>query len=231
MLVAKCYSTFSNAYSVPASIVFLHFIVAVLRGNNIFAFYRRRAARKQYLCRFIVAVQRGNNIYAVLSSPCGAETISLPFYRRRAARKQYFCHFIVAVRRGNNIYAVLRRRAARKQYFCISSFAALLRALKFLFSSLQNGGTCWNGRCGACVPARMSAQRRCHPKMRRCHPQTLQSHPRMMHFHVQTRCFYPRKAPPNDGCALAGRAGRHIGTATTTLDDYFGHVPAKSFII
>ena len=220
-----------NACSATASIVFHVLSSPRGAGTILLPFYRRRAARKQYLCHFIVTVQRGNNIFA--------------FYRHRAARKQYLCHFIVAVQRGNNIYAVLssprsaetislpfyRRRAARKQYFCISSFAALLRALKFLFSSLQNGGTCWNGRCGACVPARMSAQRRCHPKMRRCHPQTLQSHPRMMHFHVQTRCFYPRKAPPNDGCALAGRAGRHIGTATTTLDDYFGHVPAKSFII
>ena len=164
MLVPKCYSTFSNACSVPASIVFLHFIVAVLRGNNIFAFYRHRAAREQYLFHFIVAVRRGNNIFA--------------FYRHRAARKQYLCHFIVTARRGNNIFAILpsprgaetiflpfyRHRAAREQYFCISSFAALLRALKFLFSSLQNGGTCWNGRGGACVPARTSAQRRFHTK-------------------------------------------------------------------
>ena len=55
-----------------------------------FIFYRRRAAREQYFCRFIVTAQRGNNIFAILSSPCSAETISLPFYRRRAARKQYF---------------------------------------------------------------------------------------------------------------------------------------------
>ena len=135
MPVAKCYSTFSNTCSVPASIVFLHFIVTVQRGNNIFTFYRRRAARKQYLCRFIVTAQRGNNIFAILSSPCSAETISLPFYRRRAARKQYLCHFIVTARRGNNIFAVLssprgaetifmpfyRRRAAREQYFRVLS--------------------------------------------------------------------------------------------------------------
>ena len=30
---------------------------------------------------------------------------------------------------------------------------------------------------------------------------------------------------------LWGDTGGHTGTATTTLDDYFGHVPAKSFII
>ena len=29
----------------------------------------------------------------------------------------------------------------------------------------------------------------------------------------------------NNGCALVGRAGRHTGTATTTLDDPFGCVP------
>ena len=52
-------------------------------------FYRRRAAREQYLCRFIVTARRGNNICAVLSSPRGAETILLPFYRHRAAREQY----------------------------------------------------------------------------------------------------------------------------------------------
>ena len=193
MLVAKCYSTFSNACSVPASIVFyilslpccaetifLRFIVTVQRGNNICAilsspcsagtifvpFYRRRAARKQYLCRFIVTARRGNNIFSILSSPCGAETIFLPFYRRRAARKQYF-RVLSSPRSAETIsLPFYRHRAAREQYFCISSFAALLRALKFLFSSLQNGGTCWNGRGGACVPARTSAQRRFHPKMR-----------------------------------------------------------------
>ena len=95
------------------SIVFCVFIVTVQRGNNIFAFYHRRAAREQYLCRFIVAVQRGNNIFAILSSPRSAETISLPFYRHRAARKQYLCRFIVAVQRGNNIFAF-----HRLQHYC-----------------------------------------------------------------------------------------------------------------
>ena len=77
-----------------------------------FIFYRHRAAREQYLCLFIVAVQRGNNIFAILSSPRRAGTIFLPFYRHRAARKQYFCHFIVTARRGNDIFPFYRRRAA-----------------------------------------------------------------------------------------------------------------------
>ena len=83
------------------------FIVTAQRENDIFAFYRHRAAREQYFCRFIVTARRGNNIFAVLSSPRGAGTIFLPFYRHRAAREQYFCHFIVAARRGNDTFAVL----------------------------------------------------------------------------------------------------------------------------
>ena len=88
--------------------------------------YRRRAARKQYLCRFIVTVQRENDTFAVLSSPRGAETIFVPVYRRRAARERYLCVLVLA---------------------------ALLRALKFLFPPLQNGDVCWNGR-GGCLCAR-----------------------------------------------------------------------------
>ena len=97
------------------------FIVTARRGNNICAvlssprgagtiflpIYRRRSARKQYLCQFIVTARRGNNIFDVLSSPCSAGTIFLPIYRRRAAREQYLCQFIVAVQRGNDICAVL----------------------------------------------------------------------------------------------------------------------------
>ena len=83
-------------------------------------------------------------------------------------------------------FTFYRHRAAREQYFRVLSFAALLRALKFLFSSLQNDGTCWNGRGGACVPARTSTQRRFH---------------RQNIFTHHARGF-------NDVCALAGRHGR-----------------------
>jgi len=121
----KCAFSTDKLQSILPSI-FLSFIVAAQRGNNIFAvlsspcsagtiflpFYRRRAAREQYFCHFIVAVQRGNDIFVILSSPCRAETIFLPFYRRRAAREQYFNYFIVAVQRGNDIFPFYRRRAA-----------------------------------------------------------------------------------------------------------------------
>ena len=103
----------------------------------------------------------------ILSSLCSARTIFVPIYHHRAAREQYFFRFIVTARRGNNIFAnlsspcsartilvpIYRRRAARERYFCVLVFAALLRALKFLFPPLQNGDVCWNGR-GGCLCAR-----------------------------------------------------------------------------
>ena len=48
-------------------------------GTIFLPFYRRRAAREQYLCRFIVTARRGNNIFAGLSSPCSAGTIFVRF--------------------------------------------------------------------------------------------------------------------------------------------------------
>ena len=114
-------------------------------------FYRRRAARKQYFCHFIVTARRGNNILAFLSSPRGAETISLPFYRHRAAREQYSCLFIVTAQRGNDIFAILssprgagtifllfyRHRAAREQYFCHFIVTARRGNDIFAFQCLQ----------------------------------------------------------------------------------------------
>ena len=79
--------------------------------------------------------------------------------------------------------------------FCVSSLAALLRALKFLFSPLQNGGVRWNGRGGACVPARTSAQRRFHTK----------TYLRIMYEDLTM------DAP------LWGDTGGHTGTAPTNL--------------
>ena len=63
-----------------------------------------------------------------------------------------------------------------------------MQALKLLFSPLRNGDRCWNGRGGACVPARTSAQRRFHVKI-------------YLRITYHARGF-------NDGCALVGRHGR-----------------------
>ena len=132
-------------------------------------FYRRRAARKQYLCHFIVTVQRGNNIFAVLSSPCSAETISLPFYRRRATREQYLCHFIVTVQRGNNIFAVLSSPRGAEIIFLHFIVCSITASIKiFVFTFAERRCVLENGRGGACVPARTSAQRRFHTKKGLC---------------------------------------------------------------
>ena len=200
MFFDRCYFCVSMLAALLESIVFRVLSSSCSAGTIFLPFYRHRAAREQYFCRFIVAVQRGNNILAVLSSPCGAETIFMPFYRHRAAREQYLCRFIVA---------------ARKQYFRISSFAASLRALKFLFSPLQNGDRCWNGRGGACVPARTSAQRRFHTK-NAVLPSANVAFPSANDALPCANAMFPSvKGTANDGCALVGRAGRHTGTATT----------------
>ena len=86
---------------------------------DFFIFYRRRAAREQYLCRFIVTAQRGNNIFAVLSSPCSAGTI--------------FFRFIVAAQRGNDIFPFYRHRSAREQYFAILSSPCSAGTIFFRF--------------------------------------------------------------------------------------------------
>ena len=72
--------------------------------------------------------------------------------------------------------------------FCVLSFVASLRAKNLLVSGSQLACTCWNGRGGAYVPARTSAQRRFHTKI-------------YLRITYHVRGF-------NDGCALAGRHGR-----------------------
>ena len=125
------------------------FIVAVQRENNIcanlsspcsartifFPFYRRCAARKQYLCRFIVTAQRGNNIFANLSSPCSARTILVPIYRRRAARERYLCRFIVTVQRENNICANLSSPCSAGTIFVRFSACSVIASIKIFIST------------------------------------------------------------------------------------------------
>ena len=107
----KCALSTDKLQSILPSI-FLSFIVAAQRGNNIFAILSSPCSAETIFFRFIVTAQRGNDIFVRLSSPCSAETIFLPFYRHRAAREQYFCHFIVTVQRGNDIFPFYHRRAA-----------------------------------------------------------------------------------------------------------------------
>ena len=70
--------------------------------------------------------------------------------------------------------------------FYFLEFAQDEQMPNFIFRGLLK----WNGRGGACVPARTSVQRRFHTKMARFHVQTACFHPRMRRCHVQTTCFH-----------------------------------------
>ena len=177
-------------------------MLAALLRALFFTFQRLQRYCEHCFLRFSACSVTASIVFCVLSLAALLRALFFAFQRLQRYCEHCFLRFNACSVTASTV-------------FCVFAFAALLRALKFLFSLLQNGGTCWNGRGGACVPARTSAQRRFHPKTRCCHPQTLHFHPRMMHFHVQTTCFYPRKAPLTMDAPLAGRAGRHTGTATT----------------
>ena len=106
-------------------------------GTIFLPFYRRRAARKQYLCRFIVTARRGNDIFVVLSSPLGAGTIFVPFYRRRAARERYLCRFIVTVQRENNICANLSSPCSAGTIFVRFSACSVIASIKIFISTFS----------------------------------------------------------------------------------------------
>ena len=144
----------------------------------IFAFQCSQRYCKHCFLRFIACSVTASIVFCVSSLAALLRALFFTFHRLQRYCEHCFLRFIACSVTASIV-------------FCVLSLAALLRALKFLFSPLQNGGVCWNGRGGACVPARTSAQRRFHTKMMCCHPQTLHFHSRMMSFHVQTPCFHP----------------------------------------
>ena len=73
------------------------------------------------------------------------------FYHLHRLCKHHFLRFAICIS-----YASI--------LFCVLSFAASLRAKNLLVSGSQLACTCWNGRGGAYVLARTSAQRRFHTK-------------------------------------------------------------------
>ena len=183
-------------------------MLAALLRALFFTFYRRRAAREQYFCHFIVVARRGNNIFAVLSSPCSAETISLPFYRRRSTREQYLCHFIVTVQRGNNIFAVLSSPRGAETiflHFIVCSITASIKIFVFTFAERR----CVFGMVGA-VPV--------------CPPERPRSGVSIPKYICASRIMHEdltMDAP------LQGDTGGHTGTAPTNLHHAFLHHSIK----
>ena len=125
----------------------------------IFAFQCSQRYCEHCFLRFSACSVTASTVFCVLSLAALLRALFFAFYRLQRYCEHCFLHFIACSVTASTV-------------FCVSALAASLRALKFLFSPLQNGGVCWNGRGGACVPARTSAQRRFHPKMMCCHAQT-----------------------------------------------------------
>ena len=124
--------------------------------------------------------------FAICGSSASIKFLVLPFAEAPQAPNFLFCHLRKLRKRHFLHFAICGSSANAK--FLVLPFAEAPQALKLLFSPLQNGDRCWNGRGGACVPARTSAQRRFHTQI-------------YLRITYHARGF-------NDGCALAGRHGR-----------------------
>ena len=115
-------------------------------------FYRHRAARKRYFCCFIVAVRRGNNIFAVLSSPCGAGTIFLCFIVTVRRGNNIFA-FLSSPRSAETIFSPFyRHRAAREQYFRVLSSPRSAGTIFLHFSACSAPANTFPNGFGFCRP-------------------------------------------------------------------------------
>ena len=116
----KCALSTGKLQSILPSI-FLSFIVAAPRGNNIFAFLSSPRGAGTIFFRFIVSAPRGNNIFAILSSPCSAGTIFVPFYRHRAARERYFAVLSSPCSAGTIFFRFIVAAQRSCKYICYAS--------------------------------------------------------------------------------------------------------------
>ena len=131
--------------------LFLISMLAALLRALFFAFQRLQRYCEHCFLRFNACSVTASIVFCVLSFAALLRALFFAFYRLQRYCEHCFLHFIACSVTASTV-------------FCVLALAALLRALKFLFSPLQNGDVCWNGRGGACVPARTSAQRRFHTK-------------------------------------------------------------------
>ena len=140
-----------------------------------FIFWRLHKLCKHHFLRLAICISYASAIFCVL-----------PFAEAPQAPNFLFCHLRKLRKRQIFCFAICGSSASAK--FLVLPFAEAPQASKLLFSPLRNGDMCWNGRGGACVPARTSAQRRFHTQI-------------YLHITYHAREF-------NDGCALVGRHGR-----------------------
>ena len=166
-------------------------MLAALLRALFFAFQRLQRYCEHCFLHFSACSVTASIVFCVSSLAALLRALFFAFHRLQRYCEHCFLRFIACSVTASIV-------------FCVLSLAASLRALKFLFSLLQNGSVQWNGRGGACVPARTSAQRR---------------------FHTKNTCIvrgeWMMDAP------LQGDTGGHTGTAPTKLHHAFLHHSIK----
>ena len=154
--------------------------------NLFLSFAQSWASLKIFFWRLPSFGQVSKSFFSVCPASGKSQIIFLAFAQPWASPKIFFYRLPSFGQVSNYFFSVCPTLGKSQIYFL--AFAQSEQASNFIFRGLLK----WNGRGGACVPARTSAQRRFHTKNTR----------------IVCEEF-------NDECALAGRAGRHTGTATT----------------
>ncbi len=158
--------------------------------QNIFLLFAQSwASLKIFFYRLPSLGQVSKYFFIVCPALGKSQIIFLPFAQLRASLKLFFWSLPSLGHVSKYFFAICPALGKSQIYFL--EFAQAEQSLQFIFRGLPK----WNGRGGACVPARTSAQRRFHTEI----------YLRITHH---ARGF-------NDGCAL-GRATR-AGTQAPPL--------------
>ena len=147
--------------------------------NLFLLFVQPWASPKIFFYRLPSLGQVSNYFFAVCPALGKSQIIFLTFAQLRASLKLFFWSLPSLGHVSKYFFAICPALGKSQIYFL--EFAQAEQSLQFIFRGLPK----WNGRGGACVPARTSAQRRFHTKK---------------HMHCARGM--------NDGCAPAGRHGR-----------------------
>ena len=186
-----------------------------IRLDYKFIFVQRRAPRRDYTIVFVQrrAPRRDYSLMFV-QRRAPRRDYSLVFVQRRAPRRDYSLVFVQrkAPRRDYSLVFV-QRRAPRRDYSLMfvqrkaprHDYHLVFCSGEHLAGNLMTRSHRRNGRGGACVPARTSAQRRFHQQRVRPHPQKRRFHLPSLHSHLQMWHFQLLSPP-----YIIGRRGVYI---------------------
>ncbi len=182
--------------SITASTVFCVLSLAALLRALFFAFWRLQRHCEHCFLRFGACSVTANIVFCVLSLAALLRALFFAFYRLQRYCEHCFLHFIACSVTASIVFCVLsspRGAGIIFLHFIVCSVTASIKIFVFTFAERR----CVFGMVGA-VPV-------CPPERPRSGVSIRKIYLRITYH---TRGF-------NDGCALAGRAGRHTGTATT----------------